>query len=210
MQCSRCGALLKANARFCNNCGLIQPQTPQRGSDAPSTDTAEQMGRIKRPSRPLRPDAPNDLGVAAPPTAPHGTPPGRSTILLNNEHAAPPTGALDGPPDLLDVISSTPTNEYAAITPTSGSYPTNAASGPPPWPLPIGDTLGGRFRVESVVSASPDVPGAENLYHVTDLLGYERCWSCGTQHGSAGVGWGRSSIVGSSRNGIWQCGWPAR
>lgn len=188
MRCSRCGALLRENARFCNNCGMIQPQTPPQGTDALSTDTAEQPGRIKRPSRPLRPNAASGPGLAAPPTVPHGTPSARATILLNSDHAAPPTGALDGPPDLLDVISSTPTNEYSAITPTSGSYQTNAASGPPPWPLPAGDTLEGRFRVESVISASPDVPGAENLYHVTDLLGYERCWSCGTQHGAAGVG----------------------
>ncbi len=83
MQCSRCGALLRANARFCNNCGLIQPQTPQRGTDALSTDTAEQMGRIKRPSRPLRPDAPSGFGVAAPSTAPHRAPPGGSTVLLD-------------------------------------------------------------------------------------------------------------------------------
>ncbi|HKT40557.1 MAG TPA: protein phosphatase 2C domain-containing protein [Ktedonobacterales bacterium] len=182
MRCRRCGAVLRETARFCNVCGMMQPQTPQPGSDALSTDTAEQPGRLKRPDRPLRPDAALGPGFAAPPTLPPAQlprmPPSRATILLN-DHAAPPTGALDGSPDRLDVISSTPTNEYAVVTPING---------PTPWPLPVGDMLQGRFRVEAVVSDSPDVPGAENVYHVIDLLGFERCWSCGTQHGAAGQG----------------------
>lgn len=190
MRCRRCGATLRENARFCNVCGLMQ-QAPQPGSDALSTDTAEQPGRLKRPDRPLRPDAALGPGFAAPPTLPPAqipqAPPSRATIQLNN-HAAPPTGALNGSPDPLDVISSTPTNEYAIVTPTSGSYARDAAHGPVPWPLAVGDMLQGRFRVDAVVSASPDVPGAENVYHVSDLLGYERCWSCGAQHGAAGRG----------------------
>ncbi|HEX6121567.1 MAG TPA: protein phosphatase 2C domain-containing protein, partial [Ktedonobacterales bacterium] len=31
--------------------------------------------------------------------------------------------------------------------------------------------------------AGPSEPGAENVYLVSDLQGYERCWSCQTKHG---------------------------
>jgi serine/threonine protein phosphatase PrpC len=85
--------------------------------------------------------------------------------------------------DARGAISDQPTNEYAVITPT-GSHTRDAANGPPPWPLPIGDVLEGRYRVESVVEAAPDRPGAENVYRIVDLRGYECCWSCGTQHGA--------------------------
>lgn len=191
MRCRRCGAVLRENARFCNVCGMLQPQAPQLGSDALSTDTAEQPGRLKRPDRPLRQDAALGPGFAAPPTLPPAqlpqVPPSRATIRLN-DHAAPPTGALIQPPDPLDAISSAPTNEYAVITRASGAFSRNAANGPTPWPLLVGEVLQGRFRIEAVVSAASDVPGAENVYHVIDLLGFERCWSCGVRHGAAGQG----------------------
>ena len=57
-----------------------------------------------------------------------------------------------------------------------------------PWPLPPSIIVGGRYRVESLVSASPDPAAGENVYTVTDLQGYERCWSCGTRYdASAGT-----------------------
>jgi serine/threonine protein phosphatase PrpC len=52
-----------------------------------------------------------------------------------------------------------------------------------PWPLPVSIIVGGRYRVESLTSVAPEAPGAENTYRVTDLQGYERCWSCGTRFG---------------------------
>ncbi|HZC06769.1 MAG TPA: protein phosphatase 2C domain-containing protein [Ktedonobacterales bacterium] len=85
-------------------------------------------------------------------------------------------------------ISDQPTSEYSAITPATGSHARNLADGPAPWPLPVGDVLEGRYRIEKVVDATPDKPGAENIYHVVDLRGYERCWSCGTQHGQVVAG----------------------
>jgi serine/threonine protein phosphatase PrpC/predicted nucleic acid-binding Zn-ribbon protein len=51
-----------------------------------------------------------------------------------------------------------------------------------PWPLPVSIIVDGRYRVEQVLSAMPDTPGAENTYLVRDLRGYERCWSCGEEH----------------------------
>ncbi len=206
MQCSQCGATLRDTAKFCNSCGKAQTLN---GRGAPDRGAADPLGRRQRPSRPLRPEDARGPGWAAPPS----TPLGRQTTVLNGgrgARGAPPTGTLNSAPDLLDVISETPTaetptqqtppasaraaisdqptNEYSVITPSTGSHSRDAANGPAPWPLPIGDVLEGRFRVESVVDAAPDRPGAENVYRVVDLLGYERCWSCGTQHGRAAQG----------------------
>lgn len=180
MQCHQCGATLRDTAKFCNVCG--------------SNMLPDKQERVKRPARPLRP------GEAAPTSQPRGRP---TTILAGS--AVPATGALDLPVDMVDTLGETPTpdalpqvapevnrgeisdqptTEYSAITPTTGSHMRDAANGPAPWPLPVGDVLEGRYRVETIVSVSPDAPGAENLYHVTDLRGFERCWSCGTYHGA--------------------------
>ena len=188
MQCHQCGATLRDTARFCNVCGAVQ--------------SADQQERVKRPPRPLRP------GEAAPVSRPLSRP---TTVLEGG--AAPATGMLNLPVDMVDTLGETPTTtsaprpaaqpapdatrreiseqpttEYSAITPTTGSYMRDAANGPAPWPLPVGDVLEGRYRVESVVSVSPDAPGAENVYRVVDLLGFERCWSCGTYHGPTAQG----------------------
>jgi serine/threonine protein phosphatase PrpC len=52
-----------------------------------------------------------------------------------------------------------------------------------PWPLPVHMIVGGRYRIESITDTAPDEAGAVNTYHVSDLQGYERCWSCGTEYG---------------------------
>ena len=61
MPCSTCGAMLRPNARFCNVCGASQVgQTDQAVAtrDAPSSSAPDDAGaRMKRPPRPLRPDA---------------------------------------------------------------------------------------------------------------------------------------------------------
>ncbi len=201
MQCSRCGALLRDSARFCNQCGAVQAPN----ADALSTDTAEQPGRAKRPSRPLRPA--DDNGSFPGVVGPSSRPLERRTAILNGYNPTPATDAPSGgasdrlnalsptpttetpaqqPPvsGARDAIADQPTNEYAAITP-NGGQPYDAATGQAPWPLPVGDVLEGRYRIEAVADASPDSPGAENVYRVVDLRGYERCWSCGTQHGNA-------------------------
>lgn len=203
MQCRQCGATLRDTAKFCNACGASQipdQAIPDSAGDT-SPEAAGQQERMKRPERPLRTD---ERDVEPPPQTP-----ARATIALTGQ-PAPMTGTLDAPPHLFDDLSDAPTaegptpqpapavsaneiadqptTEYAVITPTTGSHAHDAANGPAPWPLPIGDVLEGRYRVESVVDAAPDAPGAENVYHVVDLLGYERCWSCGAQHGRAGQG----------------------
>jgi serine/threonine protein phosphatase PrpC len=50
-----------------------------------------------------------------------------------------------------------------------------------PWPLLPPIIVGGRYRVETVLSAGPPEPGAENVYLISDLQGYEQCWSCHTR-----------------------------
>lgn len=175
MVCPRCGATLRDTARFCNRC-----RYQVISGDAL---TGAEGQRPQRASRPLRPGA----GLAAPISRPLNL--DRATVDLSGGYAAPQTAALDlaaawlGPtPDNRQAIADQETAENVVITPT-GSHLRDAANGPAPWPLPIGDTLMGRFRVESVVSVTPDAPGAENVYRVVDLLGYERCWSCQTYHG---------------------------
>jgi len=70
-------------------------------------------------------------------------------------------------------------NEMPALVDLARAQPPDGL----PWPLPVSIIVGGRYRVESLTSVAPEAPGAENTYRVTDLQGYERCWSCGTQFG---------------------------
>lgn len=56
-----------------------------------------------------------------------------------------------------------------------------------PWPLPASMILGGRYRIEALVSAAPNERDGENVYRVSDLQGYEACWSCGTSYGATGA-----------------------
>ena len=51
------------------------------------------------------------------------------------------------------------------------------------WPLPVSIIIGGRYRVETLICAAADEPDGENVYRVSDLKGYERCWSCGQEYG---------------------------
>lgn len=56
-----------------------------------------------------------------------------------------------------------------------------------PWPLPASMILGGRYRIEALVSTAPNERDGENVYRVSDLQGYEHCWSCGTNYGTSGA-----------------------
>lgn len=51
------------------------------------------------------------------------------------------------------------------------------------WPLPVSIIIGGRYRVETLLSTEPDDQDGENIYRVSDLKGYERCWSCSQEYG---------------------------
>jgi serine/threonine protein phosphatase PrpC/predicted RNA-binding Zn-ribbon protein involved in translation (DUF1610 family) len=69
------------------------------------------------------------------------------------------------------------TSEESAVQ--TGMLPPDALS----WPLPVSIIIGGRYRVETVVSATSDDQDGENIYRVSDLKGYERCWSCSQEYG---------------------------
>ncbi len=174
MNCIKCGALLRGAARFCNVCGTQQPS--EAAPPPPAVD--ETGGRVKRPSRPLRPSDTLGPGFAAPASRPLE----RRTMVLDDSSAPNFQGPAHGPWDTRDELADMPTSEYAAL----------AASGDPnaphAWPLVIGDVLHGRYQIASVVSTSQDQPGAENRYHITDQRGYEKCWSCHTVHGSEAQG----------------------
>lgn len=71
-----------------------------------------------------------------------------------------------------------PQQESASATRTSGG-PAGRVSDALPWPLPTTIIMDGRYRVEGVLATSD----AENVYRVSDLRGYERCWACGQDYG---------------------------
>lgn len=174
MRCPHCQATLRDTARFCNKCRYpIAPGAVLAGTAGQRPAGAPQPPRAGK-------------GVAAPVSRPLNL--DKATIDLRGQAAAAHTVALDpaaawlGPASAdRTAIADQETTENVVITPT-GSHLRDAANGPAPWPLPTGDILMGRFRVEALLATMPEAAGAENLYRVVDLLGYERCWSCQTQH----------------------------
>lgn len=193
MRCHQCGADLRESARFCNRCGARTPGNAAAGdvSDPLGPGAGAPDGRVRRPSRPLRRAGAPGYGVAAPVSRPLA----RETTVLSggDPFALPPTrhdtptGAADTPVGQPTAISDLPTAEYAA-TPASVTRVPSAPAGPAPWPLPAGMTLLNRFQIVTVAETQPDAPGAANTYHVVDLLGYMRCWSCHTKHGATATG----------------------
>ncbi len=192
MRCNRCGAELREHARFCNRCGLPIASQPAAATGQLSLGMTPPEARLRRPSRPLR--HPGDPAYGAP--APISRPIQRETTVLNGGDP------LDLMPSDRDVLSETPTEEtptaqgeiselptaeYAA-TPNSVTLAPGALLGQTPWPLPIGVTLLDRFQIVAVVEAQPDAADAVNTYRVVDLMGYARCWSCQTEHGSSAAG----------------------
>lgn len=179
MRCIRCHAELRPGANFCNKCG-----TRQGGSALPDVETAPRVpsaeadsAYVRRPPRARRPSEAG-YGVAAPVSIP--LPP--ETIKLDDDLArARPTGVIP------DAIVDLPTAPYSATLP-SFTLASGALRGALPWPLPIGITLLDRYQIVAVIEAQPEALDAINTYHVVDLLGYMRCWSCHTEHGRSASG----------------------
>lgn len=107
-----------------------------------------------------------------------------STIIATGHPRNPAeTAALGGAPGMPAIGELL----RASGEPHAGAEPqpaTTRADGLP-WPLPPSIIVGGRYRVEAVISNMPEASEAENVYRVRDLQGYERCWSCGTAHGAS-------------------------
>jgi serine/threonine protein phosphatase PrpC/predicted RNA-binding Zn-ribbon protein involved in translation (DUF1610 family) len=80
-------------------------------------------------------------------------------------------------PDETEPVSAAHAAEESVVQ--TGLLPPDALS----WPLPVSIIIGGRYRVETVVSAASDDQDGENIYRVSDLKGYERCWSCSQEYG---------------------------
>jgi serine/threonine protein phosphatase PrpC len=78
-------------------------------------------------------------------------------------------------------ISEIPTTELTAAAPATG----RATFDQVPWPLPVGQTLLGRYQIVSLEESQPLTAHSQNVYHVTDLQGYLHCWSCDADYGQA-------------------------
>ena len=79
-----------------------------------------------------------------------------------------------------------PMDALAHATAEGDDFPFGPGSGPDdamPWPLPPNIIVGGRYRVERLLSPQTEMSDGENQYIVADLQGYERCWSCGKSNG---------------------------
>ncbi len=195
MQCANCGAELRQTARFCNHCGTPVPSA----ADANMGNGVRRDGSTSNSPTPIARNpsaAPSGYGLAAPSTQPIMD---RET---DSRASSRPTTAnvthhLD-PDDTTWVMpSATPQSAQAAQEPSGiasrsdgGSlnesvYIVDEAMSRPddqlPWPLPGGIIIDGRYRVESLVSASEH----ENTYYITDLRGYEQCWACGRKYGAS-------------------------
>ena len=236
VECSQCGATLRAGARFCNVCGARQtprdePAPPVEQSmtagivgvsgvsdvdevgvgEAESGEPGASGSRRKRPQRVER------SGDGQHATGGEGR---RSvaTAVLPEDVRAEVVRLAEGATSDAAVARAVPVDEVetiesSAVMPRRMMPPMGAPGGPSiplpethalangtvygeapvwkpdglPWPLPASMILGGRYRIESLMSATPNEGDGENVYRVSDLQGYERCWSCGTSYGVSGA-----------------------
>ncbi|MGH2487913.1 MAG: hypothetical protein ACRDHE_18075, partial [Ktedonobacterales bacterium] len=243
MLCANCNAELRPGARFCNVCGVRQPEGDSSQTQAPTgAETDESGNRAKRPPRVPRPtdDALARDGETQPsaqfatsilprsaetvpvndsatPAEEHIPDAGLSDFLINpaDEPATAPSGALSQPdaasfdwesadtaeqsahhaaanggsPTSEPVVvqfEMPPLDQLARATAEGDDFPFGPGAGPDdalPWPLPPNIIVGGRYRVERLISPPAETTDGENTYIVADLQGYERCWNCGKTYG---------------------------
>jgi serine/threonine protein phosphatase PrpC/predicted RNA-binding Zn-ribbon protein involved in translation (DUF1610 family) len=131
-----------------------EPAEPGDAAEYPATDTVADAGLAPNG------DAMPPLAASVPPAQPasQGTSQGvvrAEAPAASDEQAVPRAAAEAGQDEYLDDGLS--------------------------WPLPPTIIVGGRYRVEAVISAAASQSG-ENVYRAKDLQGYERCWSCGTAY----------------------------
>jgi serine/threonine protein phosphatase PrpC len=159
--------------------------------DISELETSEPHAVITRQLRDhdARPSPPPDAEVAAwenadtleGPTAP------LAYESADRARLAPDAAASHGRtvPLSEDQRSAVPPSRIAERTPRV--VPSRSEEGHLSWPLPLGSIVAGQFRVQSLLSSAPDPASGENVYIVTDLKGFERCWSCGMDYGAAGA-----------------------
>lgn len=171
------------------------PRTPRADEAAPAAasggvDTLPVSTDIlSEPAHALDEATASDASAAMEPTAEAASPRADARQTAQADVAAVATAA---PATMDEAATQPPETPLAASDSAAGdeaempALADLARARPPdglPWPLPVSIIVGGRYRVESLTSVAPEAPGAENTYRVTDLQGYERCWSCGTQFG---------------------------
>ena len=121
----------------------------------------------------------HDVTIAPPaPSAP------RTEAVSEDVTPAATEPAVESAPpvDELPAITLTPDAAHPDQSDETTPAPDTAL---PSWPLAPGALAGRRYRIERVTAAEQEAPGAENTYLVTDRRGFERCWSCGAEPGSA-------------------------
>lgn len=102
------------------------------------------------------------------------------------QHAAANGGSPASAPVVVR-FAMPPLDELARATADDDGFPFGPGAGPDdalPWPLPPSIIVGGRYRVERLISPPAETTDEENQYIVADLQGYERCWSCGKSNGA--------------------------
>jgi serine/threonine protein phosphatase PrpC len=188
MECFNCGATLRPGAHFCTQCGtrqdaidLLPTATPARRKPEPETEPA--------------PGADAGQGVGLPTASPSGRMPRPARIPRSTDAATPraPQSPDVAPAGHAREIADAETMEYPSRKGGVRTVPLPARAGMAesesapadglPWPLPPNIIVDGRYRVESLISTGPVERGAENVYLVSDLQGYERCWSCHAKQG---------------------------
>ncbi|HEY7834502.1 MAG TPA: protein phosphatase 2C domain-containing protein, partial [Ktedonobacterales bacterium] len=182
-----CGALLRPGARFCNNCGNLS-----NGAASATGRTSDPMATRAGSGRGGGAPGPAGSAIApavlarVPETLP--IPPGEraaggsglTTVHLDAAAAARRGGTVPGgaPGGARGNGGSQPLKLLDDSLAADGQpgYPDDGIS----WPLPAGIILDGRYRVEGLLRGGDEL----NLYRVSDLRGYERCWVCHTVYGA--------------------------
>jgi serine/threonine protein phosphatase PrpC len=150
--------------------GSATTQVPLAPADETSADDA--LVRAKRPPR-----VPRAREDGAPEGTVEDAVEAAGTTAVNGAPAA--EGVTEG---VVPVLSGgTPSAPPAAATVEADVV--TLADGLP-WPLPPATIVGERYRIAALLSAAP-TPADENVYRVSDLRGYERCWSCGATAATA-------------------------
>ncbi|MGI8586877.1 MAG: protein phosphatase 2C domain-containing protein [Chloroflexia bacterium] len=109
---------------------------------------------------------------------PFGEPPSVPAAATGDGHDAPtaPLSEKDvdkaGPKQILSTQGAT-----TKLDESEAAVPALPVPGEPFPALAVGDTVGGRYRVEQVAQTGPEA----QTYTATDLQGYLRCWACGSR-----------------------------
>ena len=103
MYCSKCGAVVEAGARFCQECGTVQEPSDAASAYAPPTDAAPQEPAYAPPVYEQPPAYPPQEPVYAPPVyeQPPAYPPQEQTYappVYEQPPAYPPQGPVYAPP----------------------------------------------------------------------------------------------------------------